>query len=107
MHSRDAVARNITDGDVVRVYNDRGQILAGAVITEAIMPGVIQIQEGGWFDPLDPREIGSLCRYGDVNNLTPGIATSKLAQAEKFTDDLPDVTVFSQPESTSNPKASG
>jgi len=117
MHPRDAAARNITDGDVVRVYNDRGQILAGAVITDAIMPGVIQIREGGWFDPLDPREIGSLCRYGDVNNLTPGIATSKLAQAnsgqtgvadvEKFTDDLPDVTVFSQPEPKGNRKPAG
>ncbi|WP_311948778.1 trimethylamine-N-oxide reductase TorA [Halomonas piscis] len=107
LNPQDAAERDIRDGDVVRVFNDRGQLLAGAVVTEAIMPGVIRVQEGGWFDPVKPSEIGSLCSYGDVNVLTPGIATSKLAQAncgqtgvadvEKFTDDLPEVTVFSQP----------
>ncbi|MFD2191794.1 trimethylamine-N-oxide reductase TorA [Pistricoccus aurantiacus] len=108
MNPRDAKERDIKDGDVVRVFNDRGQILAGVVVTDDIMPGVIRVSEGGWFDPLDPREIGSLCCYGDVNNLTPGIATSKLAQAncgqtgvgdvEKFEGKLPEVLVFSQPE---------
>jgi len=107
IHPTDAAARGIEEGDIVRVYNDRGQILAGAVITDKIMPGVVRVQEGGWFDPVNPREIGSLCRYGDVNNLTPGIATSKLSQAncgqtgvgevEKYTETPPRVTVFSQP----------
>ena len=109
LNPKDAKARGISDGDVVRVFNDRGQILAGAVVTDDVMSGVMMVSEGGWFDPLDPREIGSLCRYGDINNLTPGIATSKLTQAncgqtgvadvEKFTGELPDVTVFSQPTS--------
>ena len=40
----------------------------------------MRVNEGGWFDPVDPREPGSLCRYGDVNTLTVGIGTSKLAQ---------------------------
>lgn len=107
INPRDAAARGIKDGDLVRAYNDRGQILAGAIISDEVMPGVVRIQEGGWFDPVNSREIGSLCRYGDVNNLTPGIATSKLSQAncgqtgmaevEKFTGKVPEVTVFSQP----------
>jgi len=114
INPRDAAVRNIKDGDVVRVYNDRGQILAGAVVSNDVMPGVLRIQEGGWFDPLDPREIGSLCRYGDVNLLTPGIATSKSAQAncgqtgvaevEKFTGELPEVLVFSQPKPIVSPR---
>lgn len=107
MHPDDARARALSNGDVVRVFNDRGQILAGLSITEDIRPGVIRINEGGWFDPLEPRKIGSLCRYGDVNNLTTGLSTSQLAQGncghtgvaevEKFTGILPPVTVFSQP----------
>ncbi|TCP38599.1 MULTISPECIES: trimethylamine-N-oxide reductase TorA [Rhodovulum] len=107
MNPADAEARGLADGDVVRVFNDRGQILAGVVVTDEIRPGVVRIDEGGWFDPMNPREIGSLCRYGDVNNLTTGIATSKLAQAncgqtalveiEKFEGELPDVLVFSDP----------
>jgi trimethylamine-N-oxide reductase (cytochrome c) len=116
INPKDAEPRGIKDGDVVRVFNDRGQILAGAVVTDDVMPGVLMVSEGGWFDPLNPREIGSLCRYGDVNNLTPGIATSKLAQGncgqtgagdvEKFTGDLPEVTVFSQPKSMSDSEMS-
>lgn len=107
MNPADAEARGLSDGDVVRVFNDRGQLLAGLVITDDIMPGVIRINEGGWFDPQDPREIGSLCLYGDVNMLTTGLATSKLAQAncghtgvadaERFEGPLPKVRVFDQP----------
>ncbi|RQH04422.1 trimethylamine-N-oxide reductase TorA [Paraburkholderia dinghuensis] len=107
MNPADAKARGLSDGDVVRVFNQRGQILAGLKITEDIRPGVIRINEGGWFDPMNPREIGSLDCYGDVNNLTTGIATSKLSQGncgqtgvaevERFVGTLPPVTVFSQP----------
>lgn len=107
MNPVDAQERGLTDGEVVRVFNDRGQILAGLRITDEIRPGVVRINEGGWFDPLNAREIGSLCRYGDVNNLMTGVASSRLAQAncghtgmveiERFTGALPPVTVFSQP----------
>ena len=103
----DAAARGIVDGDLVRVFNDRGQILAGAHVTDVIRPGVIRVNEGGWFDPVNPREPGSLCRYGDVNNLTIGIGTSKLAQGncghtvigdvEKFKGAPPEVDVFRAP----------
>lgn len=107
MHPDDARARGLSDGDVVRVFNDRGQILAGLKISEGIRKGVVRINEGGWFDPLNPGEIGSLCRYGDVNNLMSGLGTSRLAQGncghtgtaevERFTGKLPPLTVFSQP----------
>jgi len=39
----DALARGINDGNVVRVFNDRGSMLAGAVLSDDIRPGVIQI----------------------------------------------------------------
>jgi hypothetical protein len=47
---RDAAARDIASGDVVRIYNGRGACLAGAVVTDAIRPGVIQLATGAWFD---------------------------------------------------------
>jgi trimethylamine-N-oxide reductase (cytochrome c) len=77
-------------------------------ISADIRPGVIRINEGGWFDPVDPRKPGSLCRYGDVNNLTIGIGTSKLAQGncghtavadvEKYTGASAPVAVFNAPD---------
>ena len=107
INTADAAARGIADGDVVRVYNDRGQLLAGAVITDRIRPGVIRLMEGGWYDPADGGKVGALDAYGDVNVLTPDIATSKLANGnsghtcladvEKFEGVLPKVDVFTAP----------
>ena len=107
INPKDAAARGIQDGDVVRVFNDRGQFLAGAHVTDTIRSGVICVNEGGWFDPENPRESGSLDRYGDVNNVTTGIGTSKLAQGdcghtavgdvEKYRGAPPEVGVFRAP----------
>ena len=107
INPKDAEARGLKDGDIARAYNDRGQILVGIKVTDVIRPGVIRINEGGWYDPVNPREPHSLCRYGDVNNLTTSVSTSKLAQAncgqtavveiEKFTGTLPPVEVFVEP----------
>jgi trimethylamine-N-oxide reductase (cytochrome c) len=107
IHPQDAAARGIKDGDVVRVFNDRGQILVGAKLTPDTRPGVVQVNEGGWYDPAEPGKPGTLCRYGDVNVLTPDIGTSKLAQGncghtviaqvEKYRGDPPAVAVFAAP----------
>ena len=39
IHPQDAQARGIVDGDLVRVWNARGQVLAGAVVTEGSARG--------------------------------------------------------------------
>ena len=103
----DADARGIRDGDVVRVFNDRGAILAGAVLTDDIRPGVIQISTGAWYDPVEPGAIGSLDKHGNPNVLTLDKGTSRLAQGpsaqttlvqvEKFVGDPPPVSAFETP----------
>lgn len=108
---QDAAARGIMDGDVVRVYNDRGVCLAGAVVTEAIRPGVVQLSTGAWFDPVDPAAIGSLDKHGNPNVLTLDKGTSKLAQCssaqtvlvevERFTGVVPALTAFVPPPTAS------
>ena len=107
INTQDAAARGIADGDVVRVFNDRGQLLAGAIVSDDIRPGVLRIYEGGWYDPASGGEAGALDAYGDVNCLTVRNGTSRLAQGncghtgladvEKFTGDLPAVNVFEAP----------
>ena len=80
LHPEDAAARGITAGDVVRVFNDRGACLAGAVLDAALAPGVAQLSTGAWYDPLDPEDERSLCVHGNVNVLTADRGTSRLAQ---------------------------
>lgn len=104
---QDADARGIRSGDVVRVFNARGQVLAGAVVTDRFMPGVIRIHEGAWYNPDRGGEIGALCLYGNPNVLTLDIGSSQLAQAtsahtaivniEKYQGDIAPVTAFSGP----------
>jgi len=51
IHPEDAGSRGIGDGDAIIVFNDRGRLAIPARITERIMPGVISIFEGAWYDP--------------------------------------------------------
>ena len=44
----DAAARNIGDGDLVRVYNDRGEILVKANVGTMVKPGVVNVFAGWW-----------------------------------------------------------
>lgn len=73
----DAAARGISAGDVVEVYNDRGRCLAGAIVTDDMMPGVVRIATGAWFDP-DPET--GIEKHGNPNVLTLDIGASSLSQ---------------------------
>ncbi len=107
INPKDAAERGIADGDVVRVFNDRGQILAGAKLTDAMRPGVIRVNEGGWYDPQEPGKAGTLCKYGDVNTLSMDVPTSRLGQGncghsvvgevEKYKGPAVTVDVFTAP----------
>ncbi|MDP2661055.1 MAG: molybdopterin dinucleotide binding domain-containing protein [Dehalococcoidia bacterium] len=50
----DALQRGIQDGDLVVVYNDRGECRVKARVTEAIKPGVLNVFQGWW-----PRDFPS------------------------------------------------
>ncbi|MGI9276340.1 MAG: DmsA/YnfE/YnfF family dimethyl sulfoxide reductase [Endozoicomonas sp.] len=47
----DAQQRQIEDGDMLRVWNDRGELRIPAKVTERIMPGVIAMGQGAWYKP--------------------------------------------------------
>lgn len=107
MHPDDASERGLVDGDVVRVFNDRGACLAGLVVTDAVMPRVVQLATGAWYDPLDPADDESICVHGNPNVLTTDIGTSRLAQGctgqhclvqiEPFPGDPPPVRAHTPP----------
>jgi len=47
----DAAERGILDGDLVRAWNDRGELVISARVTPRILPGVVDIPQGAWWSP--------------------------------------------------------
>ncbi|MDH2998617.1 trimethylamine N-oxide reductase I catalytic subunit [Pasteurellaceae bacterium LFhippo2] len=106
LNPQDAEKLGIQNGDLVRVFNDRGQAIAGAVLSNDFPTGVVRLQEGAWYSPLDEK-IGSIDTYGDPNTMTLDIGSSNLAQAvsantclvniEKFVGEAPQPNGFTGP----------
>ncbi len=98
--------RGIKEGDILRVFNDRGEILAGLHITEEVIDDVVIMCEGAWYSPEVPGE-KSLCQHGNVNLLTIDKGTSKLAQSniahtalvqvEKYKGVIKPINAFNKP----------
>jgi anaerobic dimethyl sulfoxide reductase subunit A len=51
INAKDADERGIRNGDMTKIFNDRGEIRIRATVTERIMPGVVGVPQGGWFQP--------------------------------------------------------
>ncbi|MBP2018723.1 anaerobic dimethyl sulfoxide reductase subunit A [Symbiobacterium terraclitae] len=51
LNELDAAERGIKDGDMVRVWNDRGEIHVRCRVSKAIMPGVADLPQGAWYTP--------------------------------------------------------
>lgn len=105
LHPEDAAARGISDGDLCRVFNDRGATLAGAIVSDTVMPGVIRLATGTWFDP--SNETPGLDKAGNPNVLTADIGASALTQGctahtclvevERFAGEPPEITAYDLP----------
>lgn len=107
LNPADAKRRGIANGDIVRLFNDRGACLAAAAISDRVMEGVIHLPTGAWYDPDPAANDTPMCVHGNPNVLTRDIGTSKLAQGccgqvtvvecEKYTGTLPAVRAFDPP----------
>lgn len=104
LHPQDAAARGIVQGDVVKVFNDRGAALGVAVISDTVRESVIVMSTGAWWDPDDE----GMCRHGNPNALTRDVGTSQLGQGptahsclvdvKKFKGEPPAVRAFDPPQ---------
>jgi anaerobic dimethyl sulfoxide reductase subunit A len=63
---QDAAARRISEGDRVRVHNDRGSLQIAVRITKRVRPGVVSIPQGAWYTP----DRSGVCQRGCINLLT-------------------------------------
>lgn len=64
----DAQARGIRHNDLVRVFNDRGEVRVRAKVTPRIIPGVLCLPQGAWYTPDSPG--GKIDVGGCINTLT-------------------------------------
>ena len=48
LNPSDAAVRGIADGAPVRVFNDLGEVLCDATVTDAVHPGVVWMPKGLW-----------------------------------------------------------
>lgn len=62
----DAEQRGIKNGDLIRIFNDRGEVHINAKVTPRMMPGVVALGEGAWYAP-DGQKID---HGGSINVLT-------------------------------------
>jgi biotin/methionine sulfoxide reductase len=92
MHPDDARARGLLDGSIVRVFNDRGGTLAGLRTTSDIIPGVVRLPTGTWFDPAADGE--RLDKHGNPNAVTQDVGTSQLGQGCAAQSCLVEVAAF-------------
>ncbi|MBQ9044234.1 MAG: molybdopterin-dependent oxidoreductase, partial [Eggerthellaceae bacterium] len=69
----DAAERGIADGDIVKVFNDRGIILCGARLSERATRGAVIVQKGSRVDPIAPH----IDRGGAANLISPEKQVSK------------------------------
>jgi biotin/methionine sulfoxide reductase len=108
LNPADAARRGIADGDIVRLFNARGACLAAAIVTSDVMPGVLQLSTGAWYDPQRGAAEHPLCVHGNPNVLTRDVGTSRLAQGccgqvtvvecEKYSGSPPAIRAFDPPD---------
>jgi biotin/methionine sulfoxide reductase len=106
INSSDALKRDIKDGDIVMLFNKRGRVLAGANISDNVMPGVVVLSTGAWFN-LDYAL--NLEKHGNPNVLTKDVGASSLSQGptchatlvqlkKSNKEGIVDVNIFKSPE---------
>ncbi len=88
----DARARGIKDGELARVFNDKGVGVIPAYVTSRIMPGIVVIHQGGNYEPnkdgVDWGCTPNIFLTDPESPVTPGHVTN-LLQVERYEGPVP------------------
>lgn len=107
VNPQDAVRMNLHDGDIVKMFNERGAVLGGVRLSERVIPGALYQDHGARVDNI---VVGEFDRAGANNLICPSNTTSKNAPGEvtnSFLVNIEKVDVFAlaeqYPEAFSKP----
>jgi molybdopterin guanine dinucleotide-containing S/N-oxide reductase-like protein len=95
IHPQDAEKRGIRSGDIVKIFNEMGIVLAGAHVTERMMPGAIHIDHGARIDPI---KVGEIDRGGAINLISPDKIISENCSGQATSSYLAEVQRLSTEE---------
>jgi biotin/methionine sulfoxide reductase len=76
----DAEALGVCDGDLLRVFNERGACLVSTQLDLSLMQGCVAISTGAWLDAARQEDGTLICRNGNPNTLTSDRGTSDFSQ---------------------------
>ncbi len=106
LHPDTAARHGLGEGDVLRIFNERGACLAGVRLSESIRPDCIALATGAWYDP-QIVDGAALEVHGNPNVLTIDKGASGLSQGnishtalvriEKWQGPLPPLRVSGPP----------
>jgi trimethylamine-N-oxide reductase (cytochrome c) len=73
IHPTTAEERGITNGDLVKIFNERGTVLGAAYVTERMKPGAVSMDHGPKIDLITD----GVDRGGSDNLISPSMGISK------------------------------
>ena len=62
----DAKVRNISSGETVRVYNERGETYLTAKVTDKVLPGILYTPKGTWLNASQNRQTVNALLNADI-----------------------------------------
>jgi len=85
LHPADAAARGIGQGEIVRVFNDRGEFCGPAHLENALMPGLIMANVGHWQNNSSGSTVNSITldQHNELGNA--GVYSDNLVEVTKGT----------------------
>lgn len=76
INPKDAAVRSIADGDMIRVFNERGVCRLPAFLTDRVISGVVAMPQGAWYTP----DASGMDVRGCINTLTSTHAPTPYAK---------------------------
>lgn len=85
MHPEDAAERNVSEGELIEVFNDRGSFKVKAFLTEGIKPGCLNLRQGWWPEDFDGAHYADLLHM-ELNPIQDAISETNYSPYDNLVE---------------------